>query len=29
MALYTVLGGGAIAGVVGAARIAGEQQLFL
>ena len=29
MALYTILGGGAIAGVVGAARIAGEQQLFL
>jgi import inner membrane translocase subunit TIM23 len=29
MALYTILGGGAIAGIVGAARVAGEQQLFL
>lgn len=29
MALYTILGGGAIAGTVFAARAAGEQQLFL
>ena len=29
MALYTILGGGAIAAVVGAARAAGEQQIFL